>query len=218
MKQLCLFVLFSLVAVALSAAQNQPSLVEAQSANGPATSDVRILSPLPGQTLKETYVEVRFELARPALSDQPDFLIQLDSADPIDTSETSYTFPDLQPGLHTLRVTLVDANRTPVQGGAASVQFTVPAATPPAHTKGSSAVAPLIVSNLRGAPPAAPIPPELHEGDPSFPLAGSPLPLISLIGFGLLLTGAVKSMRVRKKLSKVPYRVDGCFSSGSDHR
>jgi len=218
MKQLHLFVLFFFVAVALSAAQNQPSPVDVQPASGIAASDVRILNPLPGQTLKESYVELRYELARPALSGEPDFLVQLDGADPIDTTETSYTFPDLQPGLHTLRVTLVDANHTPVQGGTASVQFTVPNPTPPARTKGSSAPSPLFVSNLRGAPPAAPIPPELHEGDPSFPLAGSPLPLISLIGFGLLLTGAVKSMRARKKLPKLPYPVDGCLSSGSNQR
>ena len=35
--------------------------------------------------------------------------------------------------------------------------------------------------------PAAPIPPELrNQGDPDLPVKGSPLPLVSLIGFGLL--------------------------------
>jgi hypothetical protein len=47
--------------------------------------------------------------------------------------------------------------------------------------------------------PAAPIPPELrNQGDPDLPVKGSPLPLVSLIGFGLLIGGILPAMRARK--------------------
>jgi hypothetical protein len=192
MKHFQLFVLLVLVAFTLGArnvtAQSSSSVGYVQSATGVAAdaeqpSPVRILSPLPGQTLSANYVDVRFELTRPALSDEPNFLVQLDSSDPIGTVETGYTFPDLQPGVHIVRVTLVDANNVPVQGGTATVQFKVASATQPAHINNSNSQH--FTGNLRGAAPEAPIPPELrNDGDPKLPLAGSPLPLISLIGFG----------------------------------
>jgi hypothetical protein len=46
--------------------------------------------------------------------------------------------------------------------------------------------------------PEAPIPPELLAGgELNLPLAGSPLPLLSVIGFGLLMGGAVHTLRSR---------------------
>jgi hypothetical protein len=61
-----------------------------------------------------------------------------------------------------------------------------------------TAVQPLATS-LDGAAPAAPVPPELRsEGDPDIPLKGSPLLLLSIIGFGLLIGGMVPAMRHRK--------------------
>lgn len=47
--------------------------------------------------------------------------------------------------------------------------------------------------------PAAPIPPELrNEGDPDVPVKGGPLPLVSLIGFALLISGVLPALRPRK--------------------
>jgi hypothetical protein len=213
MKQIRLFILFATVATALGVAQDsQPSTTAPADNPQPTTvivtpalqpSPVRILTPNQGQTLPENYVHLRFELVQPALSGEPNFLVQLDSADPINMSDTDYTFPNLQPGNHTIRVTLVDANNVPVQGGSATVQFKVPSDQPPKsddphgaalHSNGT--LGSQANRTLAGAAPAAPIPPELrNEGDPKLPLAGSPLPLLSLIGFGLLIGGAAQAMR-----------------------
>jgi len=211
MKQIRLFILFALVASALGVAQdNQSTTVPTDNPQSttvivtPAAqpSPVRILTPTAGQTLKENYVHLRFELAQPALSGEPNFLVQLDSADPINMSDTDYTFSGLQPGPHTIRVTLVDANNVPIQGGSAAVQFKVPSDQPAKSDDPHGAMlrrSPSLASRtLAGAIPALPIPPELrNEGDPKLPMAGSPLPMLSLIGFGLLIGGAAQAMRIR---------------------
>ncbi len=208
MKEIRLLIWFVAVATALGMAQgDQPSAATSGNSQSttvivtPATqpSPVRILTPTAGQTLQENYVHLHFELAQPALSGEPNFEVQLDSADPVNTSETDYTFSDLQPGSHTIRVTLVDANNSPVQGGTATVhfQFKVPKSDAPPgatlhgnETPGSR--------TLAGGIPALPIPPELrNDGDAKLPLAGSPLPMLSLIGFGLLIGGAAQAMRMR---------------------
>jgi hypothetical protein len=163
-----------------------------QNTSPPQPSAVRILTPFAGEALATDYVNVKYELVQPALSDEPNFLVQLDAADPVQTSETSHTFSDLQPGVHTIRVTLVDANKSPVQGGAATVQFkTIRDGSRGALDDSREALAAL-------TPPSVPIPPELlANGDLNIPLSGSPLPLLSLIGFGLLIGGAAQTMRAR---------------------
>ena len=56
-----------------------------------------------------------------------------------------------------------------------------------------------VISGAQLPAPAAPIPPELrNQGDTDLPIKGSPLLLISLIGFGLLISGVVPAMRARK--------------------
>ena len=56
-----------------------------------------------------------------------------------------------------------------------------------------------VISGAQLPMPAAPIPPELrNHGDPDLPIKGSPLLLISLIGFGLLIGGVVPALRARK--------------------
>ncbi len=218
MKQIRLLILLALVATALGMPQQDQTTVTvpAESPQGttvivkpePIPPPVTILTPAAGQTVAADYVHLRFELARPALSGEPNFLVQLDSHDPVTTSETSYTFSDVEPGVHTIRVTLVDANNIPIEGGTATVQFRVQSQQP-AQNGGPSGAAQsprgglnrnrtLAGRTLAGAAPAEPIPPELrNDGDPNLPLAGSPLPLLSLIGFGLLIGGAAQAMRMR---------------------
>lgn len=217
MKQIRLLMLFALVATALAVAQDgQPSSTPPAD-NPQATtiivtppahpSPVTILTPTAGQTLPDNYVHLHFELAQPSLTGEPNFLVQLDGTDPINMTDTDYTFPDLQPGIHTIRVTLVDANNVPVQGGSATVQFKVPSEQPVNGDDPHGAMlrrTPTLSSQsiagrtLAGSIPALPIPPELrNEGDPKLPLAGSPLPILSLIGFGLLIGGAAQAMRMR---------------------
>ncbi len=214
MKQLRLLLLFALVATALGTTQQDQTTVTVPVDNPEATtvivkpealpSPVRILTPTAGQTLASNFADLRFELAQPALTGEPNFLVQLDANDPINMSDTSYTFADLQPGSHTIRVTLVDANNVPVQGVTATVQFKVPSQQPVQSGGPTGAMQRLRDHGnvagrmLAGAAPAEPIPPELrNDGDPNLPLAGSPLPLLSLIGFGLLIGGAAQAMRTR---------------------
>jgi hypothetical protein len=187
MKFVRMFLLVLLVAVASGIAPSTGNAQSSADVPNPAAEPpaVQILSPLAGQMLNANFVDIRFELVRPALSDEPNFLIQLDSNDPINTSDTD-------------RVTLVDANKVPVQGGTAIIRFKVPSSSQPAQSDGSPQAPQHFSRFLSGAAPAAPIPPELrNDGDTILPLAGSPLPLISIVGFGLLLGGAVRGMRKR---------------------
>jgi hypothetical protein len=56
-----------------------------------------------------------------------------------------------------------------------------------------------VTSGAQLPAPVAPIPPELrNQADPDLPVKGSPLPLISLIGFGLLIGGVVPALRAHK--------------------
>jgi hypothetical protein len=170
-----------------------------QTSSASQPSAVRILTPAAGEALVTDYVNVKYELVQPALSDEPNFLVQLDAADPVHTSETSQTFSDVQPGVHTIRVTLVDANNSPVQGGAATVQFKTSTA-PPVRDGSRGALDDSDAALASLTPPSIPIPPELlANGDLNIPLAGSPLPLLSLIGFGLLIAGAARTMRARQR-------------------
>jgi hypothetical protein len=103
------------------------------------------------------------------------------------------TVSNLPPGVHTARLILMDGKQHPVQGGSTTVHFRVHAA--PAN--GASKSGP---EELRGAAPAPPpTPDELRDTpDPNFSLKSSPLPLIALIGFLLLIGGFLPSTRTRK--------------------
>jgi hypothetical protein len=203
MKPIRLLVLFVFVAVSLAVAQNRGSAAAGIPEPNAATvspetqpADVLILAPVAGQTLTSNSVDLRFELVQPAINGAPNFLVQLDSEDPIRTSSTDYTFPELLPGSHSIRVTLVDANNSPVEGGGATVQFKVPPVPQATLNNGLRKQYPH--QTIAGAAPAAPIPPELrNDGDINLPMAGSPLPVLSLIGFGLLIGGAAQAMRKR---------------------
>jgi hypothetical protein len=204
MKQIRLFVLFVFVAASLAVAQDQGSAAagipnpDAATVN-PETqpADVLILTPVAGQTLTSNSVDLHFELVQPAISGESKFLVRLDNADPIHSNSTDYTFPELLPGSHNIRVTLVDTNNSPVPGGSASVQFNIQSVPQAMHNSGSRKQ--YSRPTIAGAAPAAPIPPELrNDGDISLPMAGSPLPMLSLIGFGLLIGGAAQAMRKRK--------------------
>jgi hypothetical protein len=76
------------------------------------------------------------------------------------------------------------------------VQFVVQSVPQPAHKSASREAKQYSRQMIAGAAPAAPIPPELrNDGDIKLPLAGSPLPILSLVGFGLLIGGAAQAMR-----------------------
>ncbi len=160
----------------------------------PQSSAIRILTPVAGQNSTSNIVNVRFELVTPATAaSTPNFQIQLDGGDPVTTSSTSYTFTGLAPGQHSVTVTLVDANGTPLAGGRATVQFAV--AQPTRTGKIYKGLTTHQMANL-----ATPEPPELASAGESRPAVvdgGSSLPLISVIGFGVLIGGVASAMKTR---------------------
>lgn len=186
-------VLLVLVAVAalLAAQTSNPAAPTSNSAVNaiPQSMSVRILTPVADQNLTATFVDVRFEVLNPAAdAGSPNFLIQLDGRDPVRTTGTQYTFTGLTPGTHTITVTLVDANDTPVLGGRAAVQFAVSSAS---QQHGSL---------VQGTPLRAVLNPEL-SGAADEKQAGmanaDALPVLSIIGFGVLIGGVASALKTR---------------------
>lgn len=161
----------------------------------PQSSLLRILTPVASQKLSNNAITVRFELTSPAAyAGTPNFLVQLDGNDPIRTSMTSQAFTGLAEGAHSVTVTLVDANDTPVPGARSSVQFVIAPQTrqPIAQQKTTEPG-----SDGQKLDPA---PVEANgdsQADSDLPKASSPLPLISVIGFGILVGGIVSAMKTR---------------------
>jgi len=146
------------------------------------SSQVHILSPVPSQQLSTNFVDVNYELVNPGSSGgSPDFQVQLDGRDPVSTQDTTCTFTGLTPGQHTIIVQLVDANGTPVTNGRSTVVFFVGAGA--SQQQGTRA--PGIAVNNNNDEPA-----ELAS-------ASSALPLLSIIGFGVLLGGVATALRTR---------------------
>ena len=167
----------------------------------PQSALIRILTPVASQKLANNMTTVRFELTNPAaVPGTPNFLVQMDGRDPISTSQTQQVFTGLSAGAHTVTVKLVDANGTPIQGGRAAVQFFVtpppqPGVTPPGAA--ASATPANRELNLAGFKFQRPDPALLYQDESSHPPSSSPLPLISIIGFGVLVGGIVSAMKTR---------------------
>jgi hypothetical protein len=143
------------------------------------------LTPVSSQKLTDNFTTVRFELVnKNAYPGTPNFRVQMDGNDPITTSETQQAFTGLAPGAHTVTIQMVDANGTPVPGGRASIQFFVSL-----QTSKPAGNAPQGAASISG--------PSDQQDDPDLPPASSPLPLISIIGFGILVGGIVSAMKTR---------------------
>ncbi len=148
----------------------------------PQSALIKILTPVAGQSSSDNSVLVRYQLTNPAAdAGEPNFVVQMDGQDPITTTSTEHTFTGLAPGAHSVTVTLVDANGTPITGGQAIVQFKVKA--PPSTTGGMAVLEP---------PPTHP--PTIREAGAFGP---DTLPVLSAIGFGVLLGGAITSLKTR---------------------
>lgn len=151
--------------------------------NNSQTQLLRILTPAASQQLNSNAVTVRFEVADPSKDDgAPMFLVQLDRDNPIRTSATEQNFVAVAPGNHSVTVALLDANNAPVPGGRASVEFVV----------ASQAGQPSAQAALQQKTDLAE-----KTADADLPKANSPLPLISVIGFGILVGGIVSAMKTR---------------------
>jgi hypothetical protein len=158
----------------------------------PGTTGIRVLAPKSGQKFSTNIIAVRFELTNPraVAAPMPDFRLQMDSTDPIITSSNEYTFTGLVPGNHTLKIELVDANNTPVAGTQAVVPFTVVqrGAQPASPTSEVSPIAP---------PAYVPTSYLTLDDQDTLPNSGSALPLLSVIGFGVLVGGIATAMKTR---------------------
>ncbi|HEX8925082.1 MAG TPA: hypothetical protein VF786_04780 [Terriglobales bacterium] len=181
----------------------------------PQSPAIRILTPVAGQTLQNDFVDVRFEVVRPNPTGENNFYVQLDGGDPVTLTTTEYTFTGLRPGTHTVVVTEVDANGTPVQGSRSTVQFKVgqPQTGQPAggNTGGNGSNNPQpremssVFDKTAGPNPAKAMTGFTHaenigennpgENNEGLPATGSALPILSIIGFGVLVCGAVGAIR-----------------------
>lgn len=175
-----------LIAIAAGALLVVQKMTLAQTAT-PGTDTIRLLSPQNGQKLAQNFVAVRYEITNPAAaaSPTPTFQLQLDDHDPVHTASTEHTFTGLAPGEHTLMLELVDANNTPIAGSRRIVHFIVaPAPQPTSRVEPSGSAA------------EARLQPASYSQE-KLPASGSTLPLLSVIGFGVLLGGIASALRTR---------------------
>jgi hypothetical protein len=168
-------------------------------AGPPASGVLRITAPRQGERLRQNFINVQFELTNGGASAAgvPNFQLKLDSQDPVATNSTNYTFTGLTPGPHTVTVQLVDANGTPVAGARSEVPFVVlqPAPTPGAAIALQHHRPSMIQAALRVEQPRQ----ESRDNDDQLPSAAGALPLLSVIGFGVLLGGIASAMKTRPK-------------------
>jgi hypothetical protein len=160
---------------------------------GPATpaSAVNILAPKQGAKLRTNFVQVQYALANASsASSSPTFRLRLDARDPVDTTDTSYTFTGLTPGAHSVSITVVDANGTPVTGTQSEIWFTIlPAAAAPSSAPPSQNPGTLTAFNLVPRAQAASL--EMQTDPEDFV---SPLMLLLA---GVIVGGVISALRTR---------------------
>ena len=192
------FILSGVVALAAQTTGTAPNQGAGQAGN-PAVQNgaLRITSPKAGEKLRQNFVNLQFELVNSAASaaGTPNLQIRLDSLDPITTSSTQYTFNGLSEGTHTVTVQLVDANNTAVAGARSEVQFIVLRPVTPAPSAELRKVDRAIHAALRVEGPQSADRKDI-EGK-QLPEAGGALPLLSVIGFGVLLGGTASALKTR---------------------
>ena len=185
MKKFRIFVLILLVAIATPFALHRRAWALHRAADGTQPTripGVHIVSPEPNESIGQAYIVTQYQQTS-SEPGTPIYELQLDGRDPIQTADTNYTFNGLKPGSHHFVVQVVDGNGTPVTGTRSEVNFTV---TPSAAAAGT--VAPGGASNLSPLP--QPLANDLPNGNGS-------LPLLSIIGFGILVGGVISALRTR---------------------
>jgi hypothetical protein len=160
---------------------------------GPTTSTgaVQIVAPKPGAKLTTNFVQVQYDIANASsASGSPTFRLRLDARDPVDTTDTSYTFTGLTPGAHSVSITVVDANGTPVTGTQNEIRFTIlPAAAAPSSAPPSQNPSSLTAFNLVPRAEAASL--EM-QSDPEDLIS----PLMLLLA-GVIVGGVISALRTR---------------------
>ena len=182
-------------------------------APGPVPS-VHIVAPKAGEKLSANFVTVRYELLNPGASANasPTFSLRIDGHDPVTTSDTEYTFTGLAAGAHSVTIQMVDSNGTPINGTRTEVHFVVnlqpqPTEAIPDHTDivrqtTASLGAAHLVQAVWQQPAgdqqdhAQPVKGK-RAADQKLPQSSTALPLLSLIGLGVLVGGLASAMRTR---------------------
>src|SRR4051812_5218170 len=152
---------------------------------------VNILAPKPGAKLTTNFVQVQYEVANASsASSSPTFRLRLDARDPVDTTDTTYTFTGLTPGAHSVSITVVDANGTPVTGTQSEIPFTVlPSAAAPSSAPPSQNPSSLTAFHLVPRGEAASL--EMQSDPEDFV---SPLMLLLA---GVIVGGVISALRTR---------------------
>src|SRR5207248_9353647 len=122
----------------------------------------------------------------------PSFQVRLDDSSPVATTSTEQTFTGVRRGAHRASVQAVDANNVPVRGTLAEVQFVILPESEQAPGAASGTAGPGLVAPAKrgaGIKPAA-----LEE---EMPQSSTSLPLLAIIGFGVLAGGITSAMRAR---------------------
>jgi hypothetical protein len=184
MKQFRPLLFLVLIAASLMVAQDQSSTAtgnvrhDEPTATSVAEPPIRTLTPGAGQTLAPNSVDLPSEVVPPTSEGEPSSVVQLDGTAPTSDASKDST-SELQPSSQSIQVS----------GRSAVVRKAPQAARKQANS----------FQAVAGLAPTLPIPPELrNDGDLNLPMAGSPLPVLSLIGFGLLIGGAAHTMRKHK--------------------
>jgi hypothetical protein len=185
-----IFAILVLISSAISVAGAQDKALQRTKPTAPRRV-VHIVVPDSDQSLKATSVVVRYEVSsHKRTSARADlFRVQLDSQPPIETSDTTYTFDGMTPGQHDLSVELLDAKHRPILASKAEMSFVTESPDPNPEL----VVAPMLPPTLQKVAmflpqAAAPIDP----GDGS-----AEMPLLTVIGLGVLVGGMVSAMKTR---------------------
>ena len=142
-----------------------------------------IVSPKPDQKLAQSFVVVEFRTLNPVFGSGESYELRLDGRDAVHTTEHSYTFNGLTPGTHEVALQVLATDGIPASGTGSLVSFVVDPATA-AKVGGTQA------ANLPEPPLPLPPPADL-------PNVNSSLPLLSIIGFGILVGGVISALRTR---------------------
>jgi hypothetical protein len=206
----------------LAGAQSSGTTPDTNEAGGTmaSSSAIKILSPKADEKVGSSAISVKYELLNDAISaaGSPNYRLQLDSRDPVETTSTEYSFSGLAAGSHVLTVEVVDANHTPITGSQTEVHFTSSNQLPPAGAQQQAQpqqpqqpAQPQQAQPQQQAQPKSPRaelkPPDVRKanlplpsgnGSDELPSAGGELPLLSMVGFGVLVGGVISAMRTRR--------------------
>ncbi len=214
MRFKAIFVIFVLLIATGLVAQTAGTTPASQAPPAPsnmASGSVRIVSPQAGEKIHDNFVDVRFEVTNPGVSvNTPTFQVQLDHRDPVQTTSTDQSFNGLTPGTHTVSVELVDANGTPINGSHTQIQFIMtpekPSSAQPRNPATSGQGPRLLgvafqqdsaATQQDSAAAAKDTNKQNATDDDALPQSGSILPLMSLIGFGVLVGGITSALKTR---------------------